>query len=108
VRYTYQVCEAGTQNCSNEVIVVLAGRRCRREAQFNRRGVRQLPEKTTDLSARAGAVLDEEAQASPRQTRPGEALKISKTIDSLTIQNRAKKKEIKKNKTRIGRKTEEK
>jgi hypothetical protein len=42
----------------------LAARHCHREAQFNRRGVRQLPEKTTDLSARGGAVLDEEAQAS--------------------------------------------
>jgi len=35
--------------------------------------------------------------------------KISKNIDSLTIQNRTKKqKEIKKNKTGIGRKTEAK
>jgi hypothetical protein len=25
VRYTYQVCEAGTQNCSNEVMVRLGG-----------------------------------------------------------------------------------
>jgi hypothetical protein len=38
------------------------------------------------------AVPDEEADASPRQTRPGEALKTSKNIDSLTIQNRVKNK----------------
>jgi hypothetical protein len=48
---------------------------------------------TQGLYAQAGAVLDEEAQASPRQTRSGEALKISKNIDALTIQNRAKNKE---------------
>jgi len=54
-------------------------------------------------------VLDEEAQASPRQTRSDEALKISKILTSLTIQNRAKKqKEIKKNRTTIGRKDESK
>jgi hypothetical protein len=54
-------------------------------------------------------VLGEEAQASPRQTRSGEALKNSKNIDSLIIQDRAKKqREIKTNKARIGRKNEEK
>jgi hypothetical protein len=74
----------------------LAVRHYRREAQrnkFNPRGVRQLPEKTTDLSARAGAVLDEQAQASPRQTRSCEALKISKNIDSLTIPESSEKQE---------------
>jgi hypothetical protein len=38
-------------------------------------------------------VLDEQAQASPRQTRPGEALKISKNIDSLTIPESGEKQE---------------
>jgi hypothetical protein len=48
-------------------------------------------------------VLDEEAQASQRQSRSGEALKFP-NIDSLTIRESGEKQKETKNKPRIGRK----